>query len=1053
MKTILRFCLANPLPVVLTAMAVTVLSFKTARRLPVDVFPEINVPRVVVQTEAGGLTAEEVEQFITIPIESAMNGIPGVQSVRSSSGGGLSFVWVDFEWGIDILSARYWVSERLAAARSLINSDHEPKITPIVSVTGEIMMLALTSENNAVSPLELRRLAEFELRSRLMAIPGIGQVVVMGGNLPEFQVNVSQDRLNAFDVTLDQIIGSAQEASTMRSAGYLADVRGSEYPLRQIARVENIDELGRARVRTADGSFVQLKDVADVRLGGAPRRGSSSFNGDSAVVVSVQKAPGSNTLKLTDAVDRVLDAFDKSLLPGGVQLHRTAYRQAEFINVAIQNCRDIVFGAIIVVILVIGLTLVRVRTILVTLLSMPLSVALGIMLFPRFGLGLNIMTLGGLAVAIGDVVDNSIIFVEIFWRRLRENFEKAESERDASSAVLLAAGSEVLHSVSFSTMIIVLVFLPLLFLQGLEGQLFRPLGAAYLLIFGSSLVVALTVVPALAALFFKYSAFKVAGMRRVFRNREGFLIRALKALYRPLLKFSMRHPVFVCLLMCVVTTSSLWLASTFGSSFIPPLREAACTVFVSAVPGTSLAETERISGHVAAEIGAIEGVLSVTRRTGRAERDEHAEPVSASELVVRMDMQMDYQRIYDDIHAIIDYIPGVSTMIGYPIAHRISAVLSGTKAELALNIYGDDLAVLREAAGRVKQELDEMPEVTDVVANREIMVNTVRIKYRHNDLARAGLTLCSVGNQVAAAFNGIKTGEVAINQSRWDVIVRLEERLRDQIEDVAAFEVATDTGTRLRLDEVADIFVERASNLIVRDNMRRKALISCNAAPGSNTGDLVTALRERVEPIVHELGCTLGYGGAYEARQSAARHLVVLGAGILFAVMLLLYFNLQSFRGAALVMLNLPLSLIGGVLAMYLAVPGGVVVNTAALLKGSGYVAPVITVASLVGFVTVGGFVIRNGLLLLNRFNDLLAQGLTLHDAVYQGALERMAPIIMTSLTTVLGLIPIVVAAEQPGGALLAPLAIVQFGGLISATILNLLVLPAAFALTNGSKR
>ncbi len=1048
MKNIIEFCLKNPLPVLLLAVALVVASVSVARRLPVDVFPEIRVPRVVVQTEAGGLTAEEVEQFITIPVESAMNGVPGVKAVRSSSGGGLSFVWIDFEWGTDILSARYWVSERLASARALIMADHDPEITPVVSVTGEILMLALTSEGE-VSPLEIRRLAEFDLRNRLMAIPGIGQVVVMGGNMPEFQVNVEQDRLTSLGLTLNDVIEAARAASTLESAGYLANVRGVEYPLRQTARVETIDDLRRSRVKTGDRSLMQLKDVADVRIGGAQRRGSASYNGQGAIVVSVQKAPGGNTLLLTDAVDRALDSFEATLLPDGVVLHRSAYRQADFIDISIENCRAIVTGAVLIVILVIGLTLMRVRTTVVTLLAMPLSMALGVLIFPRFGLGLNIMTLGGLAVAVGDVVDNAIIFVEIAWRRLGENYAKPEGERLSRIQVLAASGGEILHSVTYSTMIILLVFLPLLFLQGLEGEFFRPLGLAYLLIFGSSLVVALTFIPALAMVLFRNSAFARSGRGRT-PGGDGITVRILKGVYRPLLEFSMHHSITVCSVMAAVTALFLWLASTFGTSFLPPFREDVCTVFVSAIPGTSLDETERVSNCIAAEIGEIKGVLSVTRRTGRSERDEHAEPVSTSELVVRLDMNEDYTRIYAAIHRIIDNLPGLSAMIGYPIAHRISSVLSGTNAELALNIYGDDLSVLREAAKRVKAVLDEMPEVTDIRANREILIDTVRIKYRLDDLARAGLSLGSAGNQVAAAFNGVKTGEVAINQSRWDVVVRLDEQLRNEVGDVAAFQLSTDLGTRVRLDEVADVYLEKASNLIVRDNTRRKALISCNVAPGSNMGDLVQALQTKVAPVVNELGCAVAYGGTYEAQQSATRRLVFLGIVILLVIVLLLYFNLRSIRTAVLVLMNLPLSLIGGILAVYLSAPAGFLKNTAALLSGGDYLAPVLSVASIVGFVTVAGFVVRNGLLLLNRFAELRRQGLNRYDAVHAGSQERMVPIIMTSLTTVLGLVPIILAADRPGGELLAPLAVVQFGGLISATVLNLIVLPGAYLLTAG---
>jgi len=1049
LKRLIDFCLGNPwLTLGITVIAV-VLAVTTARRLPVDVFPELKVPRVVVQTEAGGLTAEEVEQFITVPIESAMNGLPGVKAVRSSSGGGLSFVWVDFDWDTDLYRARQIVAERLSTVRSALPEGLEPEITPIVSVTGEIMLLALTSADGTVSPLELRQLAEYELRTRLMAIPGIGQVVVIGGRLPEFQVNVAPERLAAYGVTLNDVIEAAAASHTMAGAGYLANVRGQEIPLRQTARVETVDELRRVRVPTGDGRALRLGQVADVALGGAPRRGSAAYNGHDAVVLSVQKAPGGNTLALTDRIEQVLDAFEASRLPADATLHRDAYRQADFIRLSINNGGRIVRDAAIIVVLVLGLTLLRVRTTLITLLAMPLSVAAGLLCFPALGLGINIMTLGGLAVAVGDVVDNAIIFVDLAWRRLDENARLPPDARMAHVAVLRAAGAEVLQSVTFSTLIIVLVFLPLLFLSGLEGQFFRPLGMAYLLAFGASLLVALTVTPVLCLLLFSRP---LSGRGREGKKSEnktdGISVRMLKILYRPLLRFCVRRAWLVCLVMAGVTAGALWLASTFGTSFLPPFHEDCYTVFVSTPTGTSLEETERVTQEAMAAIRHIEGVKSVTRRTGRAERDEHAEPVSASELLVRVDMQADPLRLRNAINGVIRQIPGVATMIGYPIAHRISSVLSGTEAELAINVFGDDLATLRATAAAVKQVLDTLPQVADARANREIMVDTLRIRYRFEALARAGLTLKEAGEQVSAAFDGVTAGQVARNQQRWDIVVRLEEPGRKGLSDVGAFLLTAPDGARVRLDEVADVYREEASNLIVRDNTRRKALISCNVAPGSNVGDLVAALREHVEPVVHAHGCTVSYGGSYEAQQSASRRLTWLALGLLLTIVLLLGYALDSFRAACVVLVNLPLCLIGGVAAMLLAAPAPLWANLGALARGdAAYVAPVLSVASLVGFVTVAGFVIRNGLLLLNRYRDLQAQGYSLHEAVIEGSLERMVPILMTSLTTLFGLVPIVLAHDKPGGELLAPLAIVQFGGLISATLLNLLVLPAAWRL------
>lgn len=1055
MKKIIQLSLSNPWLVLAATAASLLAAVMVWRTLPVDVFPELKVPRVVVQTEAGGLTAEEVEQFITVPVESAMNGLPGVKAVRSSSGGGLSFVWVDFDWDMDLFRARVSVAERLASVREMLPEGAEPEVTPVVSVTGEMMLLALLSESETVSSLDLRQLAEYELRNRLMSIQGIGQVVVMGGRLPEYQVNLSPERLAAYGVTLSDLVAAAGASHTLAGAGYIPHVQGQEVPLRQTARVSSIEELKRVVVPSRGAEQVRLGQVADVRIGGAPRRGSAGFNGRDAVVLSVQKAPGGNTLDLTKKVEAALDEFESARLPPGAKIERVAYRQADFIQLSIDNGETIIRDATIIVILVLGLTLLRVRTTLITLLALPLSLTLGILLFPRFGLGINIMTLGGLAVAVGDVVDNAIIFVEIAWRKLLENSGKPEAERRSKAEVLQAAGTEILHSVTFSTLIIVLVFLPLLFLSGLEGQFFKPLGLAYLLVFVASLLVALTVTPVLCLLLFT----ERRGFRKIVRadeqdapqhRHDGLSVRLLKGCYRPLLGFCVRHAWLVCSVMTAVTAGSLWLASTFGTSFLPPFHEDCYTVFVSTPTGTSLEETERVTLQAMVAIQAVPGVKTVTRRTGRAERDEHAEPVSASELLVRVDMTADPKQLRAAISGVIHAIPGVSTMIGYPIAHRISSVLSGTTAELAINIFGEDLAVLRQAAAEVKKVLDTLPQVADARANREILVDTLRIRYRLEDLARAGLTLKEAGEQVSVAFNGLTVGHVSQNQRRWDIVVRLEESACDDLADVAAFKLTTPDGARVRLDEVADVFREEASNLIVRDDTRRKALISCNVAPDSNVGDLVAALRKQVEPVVNGFGCTVTYGGSYEAQQSASRRLGWLAAAILLAILVILMVSLRSFAGALLVMLNLPLCLIGGVLAMYVANPVPLAANTWALFKGGAYIPPILSVASLVGFVTVVGFVIRNGLLLLNRYRELQANGKGVRAAIVEGSLERMVPILMTSLTTILGLVPLVLAYDKPGGELLAPLAIVQFGGLISATLLNLLVLPAAYRIAFG---
>lgn len=1008
---ILSAVLSWPKTAVFLAFALTLGGAFVMRNLAVDVFPEIKVPRVTIQTEAGGLTAEEVEQRITVPIESAMNGLAGVSSVRSSSGGGLSFVWVDFDWSSDADEARFRVFERLGQVREALPEEASPEIAPVISVSGEIMMVALLSDATNVTGLALRELGEYSLRNRLLAIPGVAQVAVIGGSLPELRIGYDPMRLAQYGLGVADLAEAVRASRTWASGGYLAHVRGEELPVRQAARADDVAALAAAWIPTDAGGPLRIGSVADVSLAGAPRRGSASFDGREAVVLSIQKAPGGNTLELTRRVEEALDGFR---LPPGVRVERHAYRQSDFINLSIANGKSMVWGAALIVVVVLGLTLMSARALLTVLLTMPVSIGAGLLLFPAMGLGVNIMTLGGLAVAVGDIVDSAIIFTEIFRRRTRSS----------SRAEILSAALEVAPGVAFSGFVIVLVFLPLFFLHGLEGQFFKPLAYAYLAVFGCSVAAAFLVTPALALLL-------RPGRRGACDSRpQSRPERILLALYSPFLNLAMRFPKSCIALAALVLGASLWYGSGFGSSFLPPFHEDTFTVFVSLVPGSSLAETERVSESVSRRIRALDGVLSVTRKTGRAERDQHAEPVSASELIVRVDMDRSPDALRAEMNAIIKSMPGASCMIGYPIAHRISAVLSGDASELALNIFGETPERIRAAAAEAKKVLSDSPEVADVQANREILVSTLKVEYDLDRLAHEGLTLADAGEQVSAAFNGLVVGTVSAGQERRDVTLRLETDETDE-SSVRDLLLKTRTGRFVRLDDVASVRREEASNLIVHTNGRRQALISLNPAPGVSVGELVSALGRRLEPALSAFGCTAEFGGAYEANVSARRTLGVLSVVLLALVFAVLVMATRSPALALAVMATVPLSLVGAVGAVALT-------------------GRIVSIASVVGFITVIGFVVRNGLLLVNRYAELACSCDSPAEAILQGSRERMVPILMTSLTTVLGLVPVVTAYDVPGGEVLAPLAAVQLGGLVFATLAALVVIPALCKLVFG---
>ncbi len=1023
MHRLFKIIANNPKTTLAALLIAAVFGVHTCKRLSVDIFPDISIPRVTIMTEAGGLTAEEVEQLVSIPVEAAMNGIPGVTKVRSSSSGGLSFVWVDFDWDADLTRARFDVFERLSRVKESLPEESRTEIAPVVSVTGEIMLAALTAHNGKISPLELREIAEYDLRTRLLGIPGIGEVAVIGGRLPEYRISADPRRIAEAGLTLFDIIEAARDTRTFLSAGYLPHVSGEEVPLRQTARADTLDALKSSPVPLANGTSLRLGEIASVTVAGEPRRGSASFNGSEAVVLSIQKAPGGNTLELTKALEDSLSEFAASVKNRGIDIHTDAYRQADFITESVRGGGEVVRDAVIIVVMVLLITLMEFRALLIVLCTMPLSVLLGIILFPRFGIGIDVMTLGGFAVAAGDIVDAAIIFTEVIRRKLGENAALPDEKRKSASAVIADAASSVAPGVLFSTLIVVIVFIPLLMLTGLEGRFFRPLALSYISIFAMSLICASTAVPALAKLTQPGKRKKTPAEKRA---DVSIGIRAMRAVYRPLLGFALKFPKSVLLSTLLLLGASLYTASFFGSSFLPPFREDSFNVMISLPPGASLAETERVSEACVPAMASIPGVKSVTRRTGRAERDQHAEPVSSSEFVVRVDLKSDTGAIRDTIRRRLGKIPGAALIVGYPIAHRISAVLSGTEAELAVNVYGDDAGVLRRTAAKIKTELDSMKEVADVRANREITVRTLRIDYDMDALAEAGITPREAGEQAAAAFNGIVTGEVRNGIRRRSVTVRLNgDENGFDAGTVKSLIISGRHGRRVRLDDVADIRPEDAPNLILREGSRRKALISCNPAPGIDTGALVDKLREHLSPIAAAEGCTVAFSGSCEARDSASRDLAALGGAIFVIIFFILISALGSAKAAFIALLNVPLGLIGSVIAVYMA-------------------DPVLSVSSLVGFVTVTGFVLRNGILLLNCYRDRISAGEDAADAIREGSLERMTAIILTSLTTVIGLVPIMLAGDKSGGELLSPLAVVQFGGLLGATFLNLIVVPAA---------
>ncbi|RPF83639.1 MAG: efflux RND transporter permease subunit [Roseibacillus sp. TMED18] len=1005
---------------------------------PVDVFPELNAPTVVIMTESPGLAADEVEQYVTFPIESSVNGVPGVRRVRTSSAIGLSIAYVEFEWGMDIITARQLVSERLDTVREDLPPDAHAEMTPITSITGEIMLLAASSPGGELSPMEIRAYAEYDLRNKLLAIPGVAQVSVIGGELPEYQVLVRQDELRLHGLTIEDVAKSAGAAHSTRSAGYIPNIDSLEMPVRQSGRVRSVADIAGTMIKYDQQFPVTIGDVAEVRLGPAPKRGTGADGGSPAVVMTVQKAPGTNTLTITERIDAMLDELDASL-PEGLHVNRQIFRQADFIDLSVNNVIHALRDAALIVAVILILFLLNARTTIITLTAIPLSLAVGLLVLDWMNMTVNVMTLGGLAIAVGSLVDDAIIDVENVYRRLNQNATRPKEEQRPRLTVILDASNEIRPAMVFATVIIVLVFLPLMFLEGIEGRFFRPLGIAFGVSILASLAVALTVTPAMCRYLLK------AGEDE---SRETPVVRCLKRVYEPSVSWAVKHRKSVLAGALGATLLVIWLGSTYGRSFLPEFNEGTFTVGLFAPPGTSLEASNRMAHSIEIQLLALEGVRSVTRRTGRAERDEHAEPVSNSEIDVTLKPGFRKEDVRQQVSAILEKVPGVTTNIGQPIEHRLSHILSGTPAAIAINVYGDDLAVLRTIAKEIEVVLKPLPGARDVAANREVMIQSLPVDYRPSDLAAYGLTPGAAAEQVRNAIYGVTVAEINEGVRRYDLAVRLVESERDELRDLENLILRGQAGAMVRLHEVADIGPEMTSNLIARENAQRKAVVTLNLEEGYNLGHLVAEVRRLVDPIVQDHGYSVHYGGQFEAQQAASRIILLFSGLVVLIMLVLLQLAIGSFRVAVLVLVNLPLALIGGIVAIFLTESPAIVGNALALVGlGGHYTAPVISIASMVGFITLFGIAVRNGILLVNHYQHLMRyEGRTMYEAIVQGSAERLIPILMTALTAALAVVPIVLQGDKPGNEILAPLSVVILGGLLSSTFLNLVVVPAGYA-------
>ncbi len=1083
---VIAFSLKNRAVVLLAALLVSVYGVYELARTPVDVFPDLNRPTVTVLTEAPGLAPEEVEALVTRPLEYQLNGATGVRRVRSASGIGLSVVWVEFEWGTDIYQDRQVVAEKLQLVRERLPQGVDPVMAPISSIMGEVMILGVRSDADPKTPeerqakaMEVRTLAEFTLRNRLMAVEGVSQVTVMGGTLRQYQIVTSPARLAAENVTLQQLTDAAEKANVLAGGGVM--VRSPRESLIRISGQSlTLEEIAETPVVWRDPRPVRIKDVADVRFGGPVQRGDGSVRvregdavaGGPAVILTVQKQPNANTLQLTPRIDRVLDDLQRDL-PPDVKVERRVFRQSDFIQTAVDNVVEAIRDGTIWVFVVLFLFLWNLRTSVITLTAIPISILVTALVFHWLGVTINTMTLGGIAVAVGELVDDAIVDVENIYRRLKENRGKADP--DPPLRVVFRASQEVRGSVVYATMIVCLVVLPLFALGGLEGRMFAPLGLAYMVSLLASLLVSLTVTPALASVLLPNARFME-------KKRDPFLLRGLKWLDARLVRWSLRHPWKIVTGVAVLAGLSVLALSRMGSEFLPPFNEGTLTVNLQTEPGTSLDESNRVAVRAEALILQVPEVASVSRRTGRAEMDEHAEGVNSSELDVRLTpherpkpgfgyavlraipglhgrgvetVGRPHEQVVADVRERVSGIPGVKVNVGQPISHRMDHIMSGVRAQVAVKVVGPDLRELRTAAYDIQERMSTVPGVVDLQVEPQTEISQVRLKVRREEAARHGLAPGDVARLLETAYKGRRASVVLDGDRYFDLVVWYEESARSNPMEIGKTILDTPSGRKVALSQVADVQDTTGPNTINREHVERRIVVACNVQ-GRDLGSVVADIKTAVGPVEEKLrgrpgGYRVEYGGQFEAQREANLRLGVFGVLAVVGVFMLLWRCLRSWRAAAQVLLvNIPLAALGAVVALLIANhPPDAALHAAPWWRWPQVwvEATTLSVAHWVGFITLIGIVSRNGILMISHYVHLMeheGEGFT-EAMVVRGSLERLAPVLMTACVAIIGLVPLALGGGQPGREILHPLAVVVIGGLVASTVLDQVVTPAMF--------
>ena len=1021
---IIRFSLQNRLFILMAAVLLMVGGIYTTYHMDVDVFPDLNAPTVVVMTEATGMAAEEVEKLVTFPVESAVNGATDVRRVRSSSTTGFSVVWVEFDWGTDIYKDRQIVSEKLAeVSESLPPTCGKPTLGPQSSILGEVFIIGLTSDKTSMQ--DLRTIADWTIRPRLLSLGGVAQVTVLGGDIKEYQILLSPEKMRHYDITLQEVMNAAQDMNRSSAGGVLYEY-GNEYIIRGVLSTNDADAIGRAVVKMDGDAPITLASIAEIKAGAkAPKLGLASHRGKPAVLMTVTKQPNASTIELTAKLDKAVEDL-KTQIPADINVATDIFRQQKFIDSSIDNIKKSLYEGALFVIIVLFFFLMNVRTTLISLVTIPLSLVVSILTLKFMGLTINTMSIGGMAIAIGSLVDDAIVDVENVFKHLRQNRRLPESERKSVIEVVFNASREVRLPILNSTFIIVVSFVPLFFLTGMEGRMLRPLGIAFITALFASTLVALTLTPVLCS-------YLLGGDKSDKAGKDPAIVRWLQKVYNVALEWVISHKKTTLGTVMALFAVALGVFFSLGSSFLPAFNEGSFTINVSTLPGVSLEESDNVGRRAEELLLTVPEIKTVARKTGRAELDEHALGVNVSEIEAPFELgKRSKKEVVAEVRAKLNTLPGVNVEIGQPISHRIDAMLSGTRANIAIKLFGTDLDKMFLLGNQIKSEIEGIPGIADLNVEQQIERPQLQIVPNREMMAKYGITPSEFNDMVEVYLAGKVVSQVYEGNKVFDLTLKAADDSRNSIEEIRNISVDA-VGGKIPFGQIAQIRSAAGPNTINRENVARKIVVSANVSDGDLQG-AVTRIQKAIKDNV-ELpeGYHVEYGGQFESAQSASRTLLFTSLMAIIVIFLLLYGQFKDVRQASAVLLNLPLALIGGIFAIFFA-------------------DKIISIPAIIGFISLFGIATRNGMLLIDRYNELRSEGLSLHDAVIKGSLDRLNPILMTALTSALALVPLALGGELPGNEIQSPMAKVLLGGLLTSTMLNGFIIPVVYIFISRRK-